>query len=72
MAETAKKATDEPVIQETQEPEYTAKELAEAAETMFHTKPECVIAAFHVAGIEKATVAKAQDIITKFLTKEVK
>lgn len=56
------------------EPEYTAEELAAASEKVFGKKvlPECVIAAFRVAGIKKATKTKAAEIVNKFMTKEVK
>jgi len=69
--DTEKIPAKEPTIQEA---EYTAKELAEAAETVIGkgTMPECVIAAFRVAGVEKATKTDAKKIVTKFMTKEVK
>ncbi len=56
-----------------QEPEYTAEELAAASE-LFGKKvmPECVIAAFRVAGVEKATKTEAAKIVKNFMTKEVK
>jgi len=66
---TEKTPSQEPTIQEA---EYTAQELAAAAEAVFKTKPECVIAAFRVAGIDKATKTKAKEIVTNFLAKEVK
>jgi hypothetical protein len=34
--------------------------------------PECVIAAFRVAGLEKATKQAAEKIISTFMKKEVK
>jgi hypothetical protein len=54
--------------------EYTASEFAEAARNTFgaNVTPDCVIAAFRVAGITKATKEKAQEIVSKFLKKEVK
>jgi len=57
-----------------QEPEYTAEELAAASEKVFGKKvlPECVIAAFRVAGVKKATKAEAAKIVKDFMTKEVK
>lgn len=57
-----------------QEPEYTAEELAAASEKVFGKKamPECVIAAFRVAGITKATKTQAAKIVKDFMTKEVK
>ncbi|MDD3229168.1 MAG: hypothetical protein PHE09_08105 [Oscillospiraceae bacterium] len=68
---TEKIPSKEPTIQEA---EYTVKELAEAAEAVIGkgTMPECVIAAFRVAGVEKATKTDAKKIVTKFMTKEVK
>lgn len=66
-----KTSSEEQIIQE---PEYTAEELAAASEKVFGKKvlPECVIAAFRVAGIKKATKTKAAEIVNKFMTKEVK
>jgi phage-related baseplate assembly protein len=72
MGESTKKApSQEPTIQET---EYTVEELAAAVETVIGKgiMPECVIAAFRVAGVEKATKTEAKKIVTKYLTKEVK
>jgi len=37
------------------EPEYTVAELAQHSKAVFGVMPECVIAAFRVAGLEKAT-----------------
>jgi len=72
MGESTKKApSQEPTIQEA---EYTVEELAAAVETVIGKgiMPECVIAAFRVAGVEKATKTEAKKIVTKYLTKEVK
>lgn len=68
---TKKTSSVEPTIQE---PEYTAEELAAASEKVFGkgVMPECVIASFRVAGVEKATKAEAQKLIKHFMTKEVK
>ena len=57
-----------------QEAEYTVEELAAASEKLFGKKvmPECVIAAFRVAGVEKATKTEAAKIVKNFMTKEVK
>jgi len=68
---TKKTSSAEPIIQE---PEYTAEELAAASEKVFGKKvmPECVIAAFRVAGITKATKTQAAKIVKDFMTKEVK
>ncbi len=72
MGESTKKApSKEPIIQEA---EYTVEELAAASEAVIGKgiMPECVIAAFRVAGVEKATKTEAKKIVTKFMTKEVK
>lgn len=68
---TKKTSSAEPIIQE---PEYTAEELAAASEKVFGKKvmPECVIAAFRVAGVTKATKTQAAKIVRDFMTKEVK
>ncbi len=72
MGESTKKApSKESTIQEA---EYTVEELAAASEAVIGKgiMPECVIAAFRVAGVEKATKTEAKKIVTKFMTKEVK
>jgi hypothetical protein len=68
---TKKTRSEEPTIPES---EYTAEELAAASEKVFGKKvmPECVIAAFRVAGVEKATKTEAAKIVKNFMTKEVK
>ena len=71
MSESKKSPSEGPTNQEA---EYTADELAKAAEPVFGKgiMPECVIAAFRVAGVKKATKTEAKKIINKFMTKEVK
>lgn len=74
MADILKKTTskdEEPIIQEA---EYMVEELAAASEAVIGkgTMPECVIAAFRVAGVEKATKTEAKRIVTNFMKKEVK
>jgi len=54
------------------EPEYTVAELAANSKAVFGAMPECVIAAFRVAGLEKATKQAAEKIISTFMKKEVK
>lgn len=54
------------------EPEYTVTELAQHSKTVFGVMPECVIAAFRVAGLEKATKQAAESIVKTFMKKEVK
>jgi len=68
----AKKTPPKEIV--TKEAEYAVEELAAASETVIGKgiMPECVIAAFRVAGIKKATKTEAIKIVTKYLTKEVK
>ncbi len=54
------------------EVKYKAEELAAAAENLFEVMPECVIAAFTVAGKTEATKEEAKQIVEKYLKKEVK
>ena len=51
--------------------EYTAEEYAAKAEKLFSTKYECVIAAFSLAGVKKATSEEAKGIVKAFLEMEV-
>lgn len=53
---------------------YTVQELMDNAETVFGagTKRECVAAAFRFAVKTQATREEAQEIVKKFLKKEVK
>ena len=58
-----------------QEAEYSAAEFAAASASTIFGKgatPDCVIAAFRMAGVEKATKSKAKELVSKFLQKEVK
>jgi hypothetical protein len=74
MADKTKKPDEEPIVNTAAEaePEYTVAELAAHSKEAFGVMPECVIAAFRVAGIEKATKQAAQSIINTFMKKEVK
>lgn len=56
------------------EAEYTATEFATSASSIFGkgATPDCVIAAFRMAGVKKTTRSKAKEIVSKFLQKEVK
>ncbi len=51
--------------------EYSVEEYAKNAENLFSTKPECVLAAFQIAGITKATEEQAKKIVKSFLEMEV-
>ena len=54
-----------------QDPIYSAGELAAGAKEIFHTRPECVVAALRAAGKEKCTVCEAKEIVEKFLKRAV-
>lgn len=74
MADKVKQPDEETVAKTTAEvePEYTVAELAQHSKAVFGVMPECVIAAFRVAGLEKATKQAAEKIINTFMKKEVK
>jgi hypothetical protein len=74
MADKVKQPDEETVVKTTAEvePEYTVAELAQHSKAVFGVMPECVIAAFRVAGLEKATKQAAEKIINTFMKKEVK
>lgn len=59
---------------EHKEAEYSAAEFAASASSVFDkgATPDCVIAAFRMAGVTKTTKSKAKEIVSKFLQKEVK
>lgn len=72
MAERTTKATvKEQVTQEQAAAMYSVAELSKAA-NRFGTKEECVIAALGYYGVENASIKDAQEIVKKFLNKEVK
>lgn len=51
---------------------YSVKELAGNAGAIFGTRQECVVAALKLDGKTEYTVSEAQEIVEKFLKKEVK
>ena len=53
------------------EPIYSVNELASNAKKIFGTRPECVFASLKAAGKSKCTVSEAQEIMKKFLKREV-
>lgn len=73
MAEKNKPATEDVATQTVAETEseYSVAEFAENSKSVFGVMPECVIAAFRVAGIEKATKQAAEKIINDFMKREV-
>jgi len=74
MADKIKKPDEEVIVTPAAEaePEYTVAELAANSKAVFGVMPECVIAAFRVAGLKKATKQAAEKIISTFMKKEVK
>lgn len=52
--------------------EYTVKELATGAKTLFPgISPDCVTAALRMAGVTKTTKEKAKEIVEKFVNEPV-
>lgn len=51
---------------------YTAKELALAAKSRFHTVPEVVVATLFVNGLQETTISNAEKLIKEFLERKVK
>lgn len=51
---------------------YTIEEFAANAEVLFHTRPECVIAALRERGIAECGKAQAEKIVNAFNKREVK
>lgn len=52
--------------------EYTVKELAAGAKTVFPgISPDCVTAALRMAGVTKTTKEKAKEIVDKFVKEPV-
>lgn len=69
--ELKKEETKKKSKQEVKKQEYSVEEFAQAAQNLFSTKPECVVAAFEIAGIKKATEEQAKKIVQSFLEMEV-
>lgn len=70
MANTRKQT--ETVQEAPQEPEYTMKEFAVSAGSVFGTSPDIVTAALRMAGVKQTTKSAADKIINEFRKKEVK
>ncbi len=71
-AEETKENMIEPKENKKNESVYSVEELAQGAKKIFHTMPECVIAALKNAHVTKCTVSKAKEIVEAFIRKEVK
>lgn len=54
------------------EPVYTVDEFCKCAQALFHTRPECVRAAFREKRIVQCGKAEAQKTVKDFIKKEVK
>ena len=55
-----------------EETKYSVLDFSKQAKNMFGTTPEVVIVALRSTGKTSATIEEAQDIVKKFLEKEVK
>lgn len=53
-------------------PQYTAAELANAAQRVFGVPQDVVTAALRMAGIKSATIEEAKRVVMDFAGKEVK
>lgn len=74
MTEARKKAVKEEIVnkQDVDEgPKYTAQELIDASREIFGQPREVVVVALSASN-KKLTVAEAQNLVEKFLKKEVK
>lgn len=58
-------------VKKTADTVYSVSEFAAAADNLFGTVPECVVAAFRCEGITEATKNEAKKIVSAFLKKEV-
>ena len=63
----ARQAADKPTA-----PQYTAAELANAAQKVFGVPQDVVTAALRMAGVKAATIEEAKKIVQDFAKKEVK
>ena len=69
--ELKKEKTKSKSKQEIKKQQYSVEEFAQNAESLFSTKPECVLAAFQIANIKTATEEQAKKIVKSFLEMEV-
>ena len=51
---------------------YASKELAEQADILFGTRPECVMAALSTVKKAEFSVEEAKELVRKFLKREVR
>ena len=62
-----KQAAEKPVA-----PQYTAEELANAAQRVFGVPQDVATAALRMAGVKAATIEEAKKVVMDFAGKEVK
>ena len=53
-------------------PQYTAEELANAAQRVFGVPQDVATAALRMAGVKTATIEEAKKVVLEFARKEVK
>lgn len=53
------------------ESEYSLSELVKGARAVFGVSPECVMTAFRLAGLDRATERQARKIVDDFMKQEV-
>ena len=53
-------------------PQYTAAELANAAQKVFGVPQDVATAALRMAGVKTATIEEAKKVVLEFARKEVK
>ena len=63
----ARQAADKPTA-----PQYTAAELANAAQKVFGVPQDVATAALRMAGVKTATIEEAKKVVLEFARKEVK
>lgn len=69
--ELKKEETKSKPKQDMKKQEYTVEEFAQQSKSLFQTKPECVVAAFQLSGVKKATQEQAKKLVKSFLEMEV-
>lgn len=69
--ELKKEETKSKPKQDIKKQEYTVEEFAQQSKSLFQTKPECVVAAFQLSGVKKATQEQAKKLVKSFLEMEV-
>lgn len=71
-AEVAQEQASKKEQKTAKEPVYSVSELAANAKEIFGTRQECVLAALKAVRKSECTVSEAQEVVEKFLKREVK